>query len=383
MKPIRVLVVDDSYFMRSTISKIITTDQIQVIGTAKNGREAVLKVIELKPDVVTMDIEMPVMTGLEALKEIMQKAPVPVLMLSTLTSDGADSTMEALSNGAVDFITKKAAFTEMYGMKEELIHKITQIGHSSSVRNRIQSRNKLFTMSKTKTKSQLDDSTDSAALSISKRLAEKSRKKTDSVSVSGRPRPPKEKIQAIIIGVSTGGPVALQNFIPSLPARLPVGILIVQHMPPIFTKSLAERLNMASHLKVKEAEEGDRVLPGHVYMAPGGLQMRVSRQFKIMISDNTPEGELYKPSVNVTTRSMITAYRSGILGIMMTGMGHDGGKEFKRLHDMGGYILSQDLDTCVVSGMTQTVIDSNAVDEIHPLPKLAEAIAGIFGLRSV
>ncbi|MFW5662793.1 MAG: chemotaxis-specific protein-glutamate methyltransferase CheB, partial [Bacteroidota bacterium] len=328
MRKIRLLIVDDSTFIRKTLHKILDTDEIEVIDIAVNGREAVEKVNRLKPDIVTMDVEMPVMNGIEALKEIMITYPLPVLMLSTLTNEGAEVTLEALSEGAIDFVTKKAAFTELYGLKDELITKIKNIGRSSSIKiQMINRRRNLRIAAKKKFKDSKDDSL------ITDRLRAKIKqdtKKAEPAISSLRPHP--ESIDIITIGISTGGPAALQQLIPALSPKLNVPVLIAQHMPPYFTKTLSKRLDQMSQLAVKEAESGEPALPGTIYIAPGGKQMSVGPNSKINISD-TPEDELYKPSVNVLFNSVASSFGSRAIGMIMTGMGHDGGDGCKALSD--------------------------------------------------
>lgn len=380
MDKLKVLVVDDSVFMRKTIAKIIETEEIEVIETAVNGKDAIEKVKLLKPDLVTMDIEMPIMNGLEALKVIMQECPLPVLMVSTLTSEGAEATIEALSLGAVDFITKKAAFTEMHSLKDELIGKILDIGNNATLRTQLRRRSQILQMRSSFRK---DSSEDLNSFSIANKLAEKSRKKTVEPKYTGtRKRPLPRDVDMLVIGISTGGPVALNELFSHLPGGIPVPILIAQHMPPVFTKSLAERLNGISPLTIKEAEDGERVRSGFVYFAPGGKQMTINKRGLLAISEE-PKDELYKPSVNVLINSVVQSYGRRSIGLIMTGMGHDGRDSLKGLHQTGGYVISQDIESCVVGGMPKSVIEAGIADEIHPLNDLAGVIASIFGLTAI
>ena len=371
MNKIRVLVVDDSFFMRKTISKILTTDEIEVIDTAVDGKEGVEKALLLNPDVITMDIEMPVMNGLDAVKIIMEKKPVPILMLSTLTSEGADATIEALSRGAVDFITKKSAFTEMNKLSDEIISKVKNISRSSSLKH------KFSYSTGFQNRISLTD-----RLISSENKQEIELKRTSRINKIRTKKPDSYDIHIIGIGISTGGPAALQEFIPKLPAEFPVPILIAQHMPPYFTKSLSVRLDSLSKISVKEAENGEKAKAGCVYLAPGGRQMRINKRGIIEINDE-PLDELYKPCVDILINSIVDSYRHFAMGIIMTGMGHDGSIALKRLHDVGGYVISQDLDSCVVGGMPKTVIDMNIASEIHPLSDLAQAVTSLFNLKTV
>lgn len=379
MDKIKVLVVDDSVFMRNTISKIIANDEIEVIATAVNGQDAVKKTMELSPDIITMDIEMPVMTGLEALQIIMDEKPTPVLMLSTLTAEGAEETMKALSIGAVDFITKKPAFTEVAGLKDEIIHKITSIANNNDIKVLMRRKNRMIQMRK----SVKNEETNPNNTEIGTKLAERVKQKSAlNNAVHAAKRPKASDIHLICIGISTGGPPALMEVIKRLPGDLPVCILVAQHMPPFFTKSLAERLNGVTKLTVKEAENGDKILPGYIYIAPGGMQMSVTRRRTICISEE-PLTELFKPSVNYLITSVAEVFRNLAVGIIMTGMGHDGKEGIAKLKAAGGYSISQDIESCVVAGMPRTIIDADLADEIHSLKDMADTIASLFGLKAI
>ncbi|MBM2817004.1 MAG: chemotaxis-specific methylesterase CheB [Ignavibacteria bacterium] len=378
MTPIKVLIVDDSAFLRNTIKRILTIPEIEVVGTAENGKIGVELAYELEPDIITMDIEMPVMNGLEALKEIMSLCPTPVIMVSTLTSEGAEATFEALSLGAIDFITKHTGFGEVMSMKEELISKIIAIATNISLRNRFILKRRLIKTAKFK-----------AAIAQSSAIEHQEIKEISKPSSESKiirtisnPKPLKSEISVVSIGVSTGGPYALQTLFKALPGIIPVGILITLHMPAEFTKSLANRLNNCSLLSVKEAQTGDTIDPKCAYLAPGGRQMVVNRNRNIIITDE-PKTSLFKPSVNVTMNSLVNIYGKRFVGVMMTGMGNDGLEALTNLHKAGGYVIAQDLESCVVGGMPKSVMDANLACEIHPLDSLAGAIAGLFGLHAV
>lgn len=385
MDKIKVIVVDDSVFMRKALTKIINSDDIEVIETAVNGKDAIEKIKEFQPDLVTLDIEMPIMNGIEALKVIMQECPVPVIMISTLTSEGADATIEALSNGAVDFVTKKAAFTEMNLLQDEILGKIRSVANNKALRNQLKRRS-LILQKKNEfiqnVTTQTEKKVSASHLEIAKQLAERSKqRKASYIQKSNRKRPEANEIELIVIGISTGGPVALLELFKHLPGNIPVPILVAQHMPPYFTKSLADRLNGLSELNIKEAEDGETIKPGNVYFAPGGRQMTVNKKLNLCISDE-PRNELFKPSVNVLMNSAIDVFGKSMVGIIMTGMGHDGRDALKRLHSIGGYVISQDIDSCVVAGMPRSVIDAGIADEIHPLNDLPDAIASLFNLTA-
>lgn len=358
MDKIRVLVVDDSFFMRKAITKIISNDNIEVIDVAVNGKDGVEKALKLKPDVITMDIEMPEMNGLEALKEIMKIHPIPIIMLSTLTSEGANMTVEALSHGAVDFITKKNAFNEMDSIKEEIVGKIIAVCKNSEIKNQLHRRTSLL-----KNKRLALDSETEAPLPPSTKNSKSKLVSSD--------------INVIIIGISTGGPVALMEVIPNLKPNINKPIVIAQHMPPHFTKSLADRLNSNSTIKVKEAEDNDKITPGNVYISPGGFQTHIQKNGRLLIN-NIPEEELYKPSVNVLLDSANDSYSGNVLSIIMTGMGKDGSDACARLRQRNGYVVAQELNSCIVQGMPSAVISKNIANEIVSLTKMADFINSHF-----
>lgn len=371
MAKIRVLVVDDSFFMRKSISKILTTNEIEVIDTASNGKEAIAKAKLHNPDVITMDIEMPIMNGLDAVQGIMEYKPIPIIMLSTLTTEGATATVEALSRGAVDFITKKAAFTELNTLSDEITGKIKAVTSnkllSIQLRRQIQL-NKENSINRKLSQPQIRIKEEP----IEKETISKSR-------YSQRPDP--NNIALITIGISTGGPAALNELIPKLSERIPVPIIIAQHMPPLFTNSLAERLNSYSPLRVKEAEHIEKVVPGSVYICPGGKQTTIGKNMLLKVSEE-PDDELFRPSVNKLIGSAVDSFGKNSVGIIMTGMGNDGSKSLKRLYDVGGYVISQDVDSCVVAGMPKAVIDLQIAHEIHSLSNLPTAINSLFNIKS-
>ena len=340
---IRVLVVDDSAFMRKALSMMLLKDpEIEVVGTARNGEDGLEKIRQLRPDVVTLDIEMPRMDGLTALKIIMKEMPLPVLMVSSLTTEGAESTLEALDIGAVDFIPKGLSYVSLDIVKIEaiLIEKVKGVA-----KNR-------------------------------RRTAFPSAPKRVHVPPSGwiKVSGPKE---VVAIGTSTGGPPALQKVLPRIPADFPVGILIVQHMPPTFTKSLADRLNGQSAIHVKEAEEGDRVEPGVALLAPGDRHMIAQGRSgirRIHLSEK-PDDTLHRPSVDVMTLAVAEAYGGKSLGVILTGMGHDGLEGMGKMKQKGATILAQDEASCVVYGMPRSVVEAGLADKVLPLGEIARGIA--------
>jgi len=346
---IKVLVVDDSAFMRKAITSMLQEDpEIKVIGTARDGLEAVQMVQEFRPDIVTMDVEMPRMDGITALKEIMNKFPVPVIMVSSLTTEGAKITLEALELGAVDFIPKNLAelSVNIIKIKGMLIDKIKTIGRRGIVK-----RKPPVKAAETK-------------IEVPKVEIPKTRVTTE------------RKVGIISIGTSTGGPKALQEIIPKLPKDFPVPIVIAQHMPPNFTKPFAERLDQLSQLSVKEAEEGETVKPGTVYVAPGRGHMRLKRRgIEIFISVSEDKEEfIYRPSVDVLMASVAECYPGRSLGVILTGMGNDGAKGCKKIKETGGRIFAQNEETCVVYGMPRAVVEAGIADKVIPLEEMAGEI---------
>lgn len=344
MMPIRVLVVDDSAFMRKAISMILEEDpEIEVVGTARDGLEAIEKVKELNPDLVTLDVEMPRMDGITALKQIMKENPLPVLMVSSLTVEGARATVDALAAGAVDFIPKQLSYVSMdlSKIKEELTSKI-----------------KVIARSKTRI----------ISLPPSNRV---SFPKKSKVSTDGQ-----SNAQIVVLGISTGGPFSLQRVIPSLAEDFPLPIAIVQHMPPFFTKSLAERLDSISRLEVCEAEDGMELANGKVFIAPGGLHLKFLRDGAkvLLLTTKAPDDSLHRPSVDVMFSSAYDVFGGKILAVVMTGMGKDGLEGAKLIKSAGGKILAQSEDTCVIYGMPKAIVDARIADSIVPLDEMASAI---------
>lgn len=342
--PVRVLVVDDSAFMRKAISMMIEDDpDIEVVGTARDGIDAIEKVRSLDPDLVTLDVEMPRMDGITALKKIMSEHPLPVLMVSSLTVEGARATIDALSAGAVDFIPKQLSYVslDITRIKADLISKIKAI---TKRRTRIFSRR------------------------LTNRIA--SSEKAGLVKIPGA--------QIVMIGISTGGPFSLQKVVPSLPVNFPVPVAIVQHMPPHFTKSLADRLDSISRLEVCEAEDGMELTRGKVYIAPGGLHMKFRRSggsMRISVSRD-PDDTLHRPSVDVMFSSAFEVFGGNVLAAVMTGMGHDGLEGARLIKRAGGKVIAQDEESCVVYGMPRSIVEANLADAIVPLEDIAATLTG-------
>ncbi len=348
---IKVIVIDDSAFMRKSLTLMLESDpEIKIIATARDGNEGIEKILKLKPDIVTLDIDMPGMDGLTALKIIMEQMPVPVLMVSSLTTEGAQATMQAFDLGAVDFISKDLSYvsTNIKNIKTELIEKVKQIVRSSLIHTR-------FRMKR------LVQSTQHKDIPLKPRV-----KKVSFEDVMS-------DLHAIVLGISTGGPQALLKMIPKIPKNFPLSVAIVQHMPPHFTRTLAERMNSISNVLVKEAEKGEPVEPGKVLIAPGGKQMTFNNNnshITVEISDE-PKDILYRPSVDIMMTSASAVFRGPLLGIIMTGMGKDGVEGLKLIKAKGGYVISQDEESCIVYGMPRAAVEEGVVDLVLSLDDIS------------
>lgn len=497
---IRVLIVDDSRFFRKRLAEMIASDpELELAGEAENGRDAVLRVRELKPDLVTMDVEMPVMNGIEAVREIMKVCPTPVLMFSSLTEQGAKATLDALEAGAMDFMpkcfddilkNKKESVDALIGRMRELgrakgsRHRFrphantSQVAHASfnghsSVRTEPRSASRASGLSTSSTQgvgareslrttTSLRENTllrDKASIGADSRtttftkdgLEATSRTRSlasrlngitssatsqalgavsltstnttkDSMSISDRMaairtrlHSPNEtsargacaltsnlkesfketakecsketvndkaptsltynrKFAAIFIGSSTGGPLALQTVLTALPADLPVPVVVVQHMPGSFTGPFAERLDALCALKVTEAKDGDQLVAGHVYVAPGGMQMLVESSIGNKVTLKivpSPAGINYKPCVDITFGSAAQVYRGRVLASVLTGMGADGRKGSSLLRAQGATILAQNEETCVIYGMPKAIVEAGLADYVLPIDEIA------------
>ena len=367
--PIKVLVVDDSSFFRRRVSEIINgSSALEVIATANNGQEAIDMVIKHKPDVVTMDVEMPVMDGITAVQKIMASNPVPILMFSSLTHQGASATLDALEAGACDFLPKK--FEDIARDKQEAITLLQQrIEMIASRRVR-----KVVEKSEPATKTTAPTST-----AGSRPTAPSTRNVNDRHSTAAPPAANKvarasgKSYDVLAIGTSTGGPVALQTILTKLPRNFKLPIVLVQHMPGTFTKAFADRLNGNCQISVKEAEDGDVLKAGCAYLAPGGKQMMVGTNGKIKIVDGS-ESLNYKPSVDITFASLSKSYSNKVLAIILTGMGADGRDGSRMLKEKGSEIWAQDEASCVVYGMPQAVAKAGISTESIALEQVSKRI---------
>lgn len=348
---IKVLVVDDSALMRKSIKEIIMTDpSLEVVGTARDGRDAIEKVHNLKPDVVTMDINMPVMDGLTSLQYILNEYPeTPILMISSLTAEGALTTFEALELGAFDYVTKPSGTvsSNLHVVGREIIQKI-KLAYKSvnkkNIRDRVTRRSNSFT-------SQITQSPKKKLLQTSSELT-----------------------KVVVIGVSTGGPGTLMEVLPMLPSDLKAAVIIIQHMPPSFTSSFSKRLNTACQIPVKEAEAGDVLQNGRGYLAPGGYQLVVRGTGGTIRLSNSPK-TVFMPSVNVTMESVLDTFGGpNVIGVLMTGMGDDGADAMVKIRKAGGVTIAEDQSTAVVFGMPREAIERGGAEIVVPSYKIADAI---------
>ncbi|MBK1721296.1 protein-glutamate methylesterase/protein-glutamine glutaminase [Thiocystis violacea] len=353
---LRVVVVDDSGFFRRRIVEILNADiGIEVVGTAANGLEAIEVVKRLDPDVVTMDIEMPVMDGITAVRRIMAESPRPILMFSTLTTEGAKATLDALDAGATDFLPKR--FSEM--AKDEDSAKIL-------LRRRVRALGR----TRVQRPAQLDQQGRQPAADHAAPTRQ---------PLVMRPAPlsatPLHALRAVLIGTSTGGPVALQEVLKVLPKQFPLPLVLVQHMPASFTPAFAERLNNLCQIAVKEAANGDVLKPGCAYLAPGGQQLVLTAgvQTRIRIEDSPP-GTIYKPSVDITFNSAVESLRAQVLAVVLTGMGADGREGARSLKARGAHVWAQDAASSVVFGMPAAVIEAGIADHIFSLKEVGPAL---------
>ena len=399
---IRVLVVDDSGFFRRRIRAMIDADpRLEVCGEAADGREAVEAAERLRPDVITMDIEMPVMDGISAVRQIVRKRPISVLMFSSLTHEGARATIDALEAGAADFIPKRFADIsgDMEQVKRQLCERLVELGGGRGGRGgRRQGEAAAAAASRGGRTAEAPrpsgaGGSRAAAAASSERAAA-----GGSVALTARgraePRPPaappatprRERegagprladLEVVVIGASTGGPVALQRVLTQLPAGFPVPVLVVQHMPASFTPAFAERLNELCQVRVREAAENDLLRPGEVLLAPGGRHLGVRGRAGALCV-YTYEGasdHFYKPSVDIAFREVAELAPRGALGIVLTGMGADGAKGAQALKERGCWVWSQDEASSVIYGMPAAVAKAGLSDQVLPLDEVGEALA--------
>lgn len=360
MAPVRVLIVDDSALLRRLLTRFLEgREGFQVIGTAANGEEAVQKTCSLAPDVVTLDLEMPVLDGLGALRRIMRECPAPVVMLSSHTTAGARATMQALALGAVDFVAKPSRPGQWEAVVDELAEKLraaARVGvHKLAAVPRLRK---------------------AAAQPPAELLPAEPEHLSRPVPIARRAASP---VEVVVIGSSTGGPAALQAVIPTLPADLPAAVVIVQHLPVGFSQSLAEHLARRSRLPVAHAASGEEVVPGRVLVAPAGFEFTFRRRgssvtVHLNAGSSPPSPGAFRPSVDAAMLSAAEVYGERAMGVLLTGMGRDGARGMLAIKEKGGLTVAQNEATCVVFGMPRAAIELGAAQKVLPLERIGEEI---------
>jgi len=347
---IKVLIVDDSSFMRVRIRTLLeTSSEIKVVGIARDGMDALRKAIILKPDVITMDINMPDMSGIEAVELIMKQCPTPIIMVSSLTYSGAHETLEALEKGAVDYIHKDN-LTEKNLIEKIFIAKDAKL---------------------TVTAENVQKPPGAVIQEAKEKILSDSLKTVQPVVFPSGHR----TFSVIGIGISTGGPGALAKVLPQISPDIPASIVIAQHMPPSFTKPLAERLDRISRLSVKEAEAGEQLIPGRAYICPGGKHIMIEKKGIVSLYDKEKfAGHHYCPSASLLMSSISKVYEENALCIIMTGMGSDGLEGIIEAKKRGSYVIAQSESSSVIFGMPKAVISNNLQDEIVHLDDMADRI---------
>ncbi|MBI2061138.1 MAG: chemotaxis response regulator protein-glutamate methylesterase [Nitrospirae bacterium] len=339
---IRTLLVDDSHFMRLALQREIAQyGDIEVVDAARNGEDAVEKVLQIRPDVVVMDVRMPVMDGIAAVRRIMDRRPTPVIMLSAYTREGASETLEALAAGAVDFVSKPSGevSVDLTRTVKELVDKVRAVRGTTPRPGPIGGR-------------------PSAALAGPARLNGKG-------------------LCVVVIGASTGGPSALEALIPRLPEHFPAATIIVQHMPPEFTGPLSQRLDRISRIRVREAQDGDNLEAAAALLVPGNSNLTVAPDGRVRLNGNV-DLYPYRPCIDVTLKSVSEAFGSHAAGVLLTGMGHDGAEGLRAIKGRGGRTMVQDEKTSVIYSMPQSAVLLGCVDRIVPVDDLASALIAWF-----
>jgi len=355
--PVRVLIVDDSGFFRRRLTEMLNADpRLEVVGTANDGAQAVEQVAKLRPDVVTMDIEMPVMDGIAATRRIMTVTPTPILMFSSLTTDGAKATLDALDAGAVDYLPKK--FEDISRDQDEAKRQLCE---------------RVYAIGSNKRAVHPPRPVSTAAAPA----------RPAPVTAAARPMPSampaarRGQYRLVAIGTSTGGPVALQQVLTKLPGNFPLPLVLIQHMPGSFTPAFAQRLNQQCAIEVREAKDGDELQPGVALLAPGGKQMVLDQRAgrtTVRITESEP-GQNYKPSVDVTFTSVARIFPGQALAVVLTGMGADGREGARLMKQGGSSVWAQDEASCVVYGMPAAIVDAGLADAVLPLSEIGTAIS--------
>lgn len=357
---IRVLIADDSAFMRKVLHSILLAEPgFEVAGEARDGREAVSQSESLKPDVITMDINMPHLDGLQATEQIMSTNPRPIVVVSSESKEGAEITLKALQLGAIDFVAKpnSGVDLDMSSVRDELVRKLRVAAKVRVVR----------TASRTKVAHEVASSAPRTEPGVSPGP------KTESPRAAAQPAKSNGKFPLVVIAASTGGPATLMKFLPSFPREFPGALLIVQHMPGAFTSQFSQQLSEACAIRVKEGEAGEILAPGNAYICPGSHHMRVSATGRVTLDDG-PRILGYRPCADVTLESAAEYAGPLSIGVVMTGMGNDGVRGAQAMKSAGGYIIAQDEATSVIFGMNAEAIRNGAVDQVLPIENIFAAI---------
>lgn len=357
---IRVLIADDSAFMRKVLHSILLAEPgFEVAGEARDGREAVSQSESLKPDVITMDINMPHVDGLQATEQIMSTNPRPIVVVSSESKEGAETTLKALQLGAIDFVAKpnSGVDLDMSSVRDELVRKLRVAAKVRVVR----------TAARTKVAHEIASSAPRTEPGVTPGS------KAESARASAQPAKSNGKFALVVIAASTGGPATLMKFLPAFPREFPGALLIVQHMPGTFTSQFSQQLSDACAIRVKEAEAGDILAPGTAYICPGSHHMRVSATGRVTL-DGGPRILGYRPCADVTLESAAEYAGPFSIGVVMTGMGNDGVRGAQAMKSAGGYIIAQDEATSVIFGMNAEAIRNGVVDQVLPMENIFAAI---------
>jgi two-component system chemotaxis response regulator CheB len=367
-KKIRVLIVDDSAFMRKVLQSIIAADgQLEVCGEARDGRDAVTQTEVLKPDVVTMDINMPHMDGLQATEVIMSSNPRPIVVVSSESREGAEITLKALELGAIDFVSKPSGGIDldMNSVKDELCRKLKVASKVRVVR----------TATRSKLQQEIAGSAPRTEPVIPGKLEEITQNGRGPAAAATAPAPARggSKFPIIVVASSTGGPATLMKFVPHFPKDFPGAVVLVQHMPASFTAQFSQQLGEVSQIRVKEAEAGEIIVPGQLYICPGSHHMRVSPTGRVSLDDGPRIGG-YRPCADLTLESAAEYAGPMTIGVVLTGMGNDGSKGVQTIKNVGGHVIAQDEATAIIFGMPQEAIKTGAVDQVLPMEAIYGAI---------
>lgn len=380
-KRIRVLVVDDSAFMRKVLQGIIAADsQLEVCGEARDGRDAVTQNEILKPDVITMDINMPHMDGLQATEIIMSSNPRPILVVSSETREGAEVTLKSLELGAIDFVAKPSGGIDldMNSVKEELCRKLKMAAKVRVVRTA------------TRSKVQQEIASSAPRSEPAPRTFEQSLQESKSAgggtAVAPAPFRGNGKFPLVVVAASTGGPATLMKFVPDFPKDFPGAVVLIQHMPGSFTAQFSQQLGEIARIRVKEAEAGEIIVPNQLYICPGSHHMRISPTGRISLDDGPRIGG-YRPCADLTLESAAEYFGPMTIGVILTGMGNDGSRGIQTVKNLGGHVIVQDEATAVIFGMPQEAIKTGVVDQTLAIEQIYNAIEKrvlyIFGAAKV